>query len=107
MLRPHARPTVSGYESESGCSELLPLGIETSHFDLDQSVICDVTCSYNSMPDRCRWITQVTLPMHRLCPSGPSVVVATVHGTPISQHIEAVGLPVKIVGAGWSPAPTK
>lgn len=44
MLRPHARPTVSGYENQIGKSELFPFCVETSHFNLDQGVIRDVTC---------------------------------------------------------------
>lgn len=70
MLRPHARPTVSGYENRLG-SKSLPLCVETSHVDLNQGVIRDVTCCYTAMPVRCRWSTQVTRPISGQCPSGP------------------------------------
>lgn len=73
MLRPHARPTASGYEVQSGKSELFPFCVKTSHFDLDQGVISDVTCGYNRIQVRCRSFTQVSVRFDSRNPSGPCV----------------------------------
>jgi hypothetical protein len=99
MPRPHARPAVSGYESSLG-SESLPFCVETSHFDLDQNVICDVVCCYTAMPVRCRWSTQVTRPMSGLCPSGPRLLPRERHRPRplVSPDSHNVGLPATSYG---------
>lgn len=70
MIRPHARPSVSGYESRLG-KQLCQVGVEASHCSFDHSVDVLVTCGYTRIQVRCRLSTQVLICHTGRNPSGP------------------------------------